>query len=356
MLRSEAQAVILFEIQEHPGGSMDLRPLGRTGVRVPALCLGTMTFGQQCDEQTSFDILDKAFEAGIDFFDTADVYPLGGGAGKAGDTELIIGRWMKDRGVRDKVFLATKCRGAMGPTANDQGLTRYNIQRAVENSLRRLQTDVIDLYQAHYFDPHTPIDETLRALDDLVRAGKVRYVGCSNYPAWQLAEANGVAAKFDLARYETVQPRYNMLYREIETELLPLCRASKMGVIVYNPLAGGVLSGKYKVGQSIDAESRFNLPGAGKMYQQRYWEDRKLEISQRLAEESNKRGLSPVSVAIAWTIAQPGITSAIIGATRAEQLDASIAGADLTLDDELTALCDDIWWQLPRVPVVEGYR
>lgn len=335
---------------------MDLRPLGRTGVRVPVLCLGTMTFGGQCDEQTSFAIMDKAFEAGIDFFDTADVYPLGGGPKKVGETEAIIGRWMKERGLRDKIFLASKCRGAMGPTLNDQGLSRYNIQRAVENSLRRLQTDVIDLYQTHFFDPHTPIDETLRALDDLVRAGKVRTVGCSNYPAWRLAEANGVAAKLGLARYETVQPRYNMLYREIETELLPLCRATQMGVIVYNPLAGGVLTGKYKPGQEVEAGSRFDLPVAGEMYQKRYWEDRKLEIAANLALECEKRGLSPASVAVAWTLAHPGVTSAIIGATRPDQLDANIAGAGLELDDELKALCDDIWWRLPRVAVVEGYR
>jgi 1-deoxyxylulose-5-phosphate synthase len=335
---------------------MDLRPLGRTGTRVPVLCLGTMTFGHQSDEKTSFDILDKAYEAGLDFFDTADVYPLGGGADKAGDTEAIIGRWMKARGVRDKIFLATKCRGAMGPTVNDQGLSRYNIQRAVENSLRRLQTDVIDLYQTHFVDAHTPIDETMGALDDLVRAGKIRYVGCSNYPAWQLAEANGVAAQKDLARYETVQPRYNLLYREIETELLPLCRSSKIGVIVYNPLAGGMLTGKYAKGQAVEAGSRFDLPVAGKMYQKRYWEDHKIELVSNLSDEIKGRGLHPAAVAVAWTLAQPGITSAIIGASKPEQLDASIAGAELILDEDLKALCDAVWWQLPRVPVVDGYR
>ena len=335
---------------------MQRRAFGRTGVRVPTLCLGTMTFGGQCDEATSFAILDKAWEAGIDFFDTADVYPLGGGADKAGDTEVIIGKWMKDRGVRDQVFLATKCRGAMGPTINDQGLSRYNIQRAVENSLKRLQTDVIDLYQTHFFDPHTPIDETMRALDDLVRAGKVRYLGTSNYPAWQLAEANACADKLGLARYESIQPRYNMLYREIETELLPLTRASDMGVIVYNPIAGGVLSGRYKAGQDVEEGSRFAVPMAGEMYQKRYWEDRKLELTTNLANEAEKRGLSLASVAVAWTLQQPGITSAIIGASRPDQLDATIAGADLDLDEDLTALCDAIWWELPREPVVEGYR
>ena len=335
---------------------MNKRPLGRTGLLVPELCLGTMTFGQPCDEKTSYAIMDRAIEAGINFFDTADAYPLGGGREKAGDTESIIGRWMKDRGVRDRIFLATKCRAAMGPTINDQGLSRFNIQRAVENSLRRLQTDVIDLYQTHFFDTHTPIDETLRALDDLVHAGKVRYVGCSNYPAWRLADANGIAAKLGLARYETVQPRYNMLYREIKTELLPLCRMSQLGVIVYNPLAGGVLTGKYKPGQEVEAGSRFDNPIAGEMYRTRYWEDIKLEFAGTLAQECEKRGLAAASVAVAWTLAQPGITSAIIGATRPDQLDANIAAVGLELGDELKALCDDIWWQLPRVPVIDGYR
>ncbi|TDI62562.1 MAG: aldo/keto reductase [Alphaproteobacteria bacterium] len=335
---------------------MKRRPFGRTGVRVTPICLGTMTFGQQCDQDVSFAIMDKAYDMGVDFFDTADVYPLGGGADKAGQTETIIGNWLADRGVRDNIFLATKCRGHMGPTVNDQGLTRYNIQRAVENSLKRLQTDVIDLYQTHFFDPHTPIDETLRALDDLVKSGKVRYIGCSNYPAWQLAEANGVAAKLNLARYESVQPRYNMLYREIETELLPLCRASDIGVIVYNPIAGGMLSGRYKAGQNVEENSRFGLPGAGAVYQARYWEDRKIEIASNLAAESEKRGLSLASVAVAWTLQQPGVTSAIVGASRPDQLDASIAGATLELDDEMTALCDAVWWDLPRTPVTEGYR
>jgi len=335
---------------------MKRRPFGRTGVRVPTICLGTMTFGGQCDEATSFAILDKAYEAGVDFFDTADVYPLGGGAERSGDTEAIIGRWMKDRGVRDKIFLATKCRGAMGPTVNDQGLSRYNIQRAVENSLRRLQTDVIDLYQTHFFDPHTPIEETMRALDDLVRAGKVRYLGTSNYPAWRLAEANACADKMNLARYESIQPRYNLLYREIETELLPLTQASDMGVIVYNPIAGGVLSGRYKAGQDVEENSRFGLDLAGPMYRQRYWEDCKLELASNLADEAEKRGHSLAAVAVAWTLQQPGITSAIVGASRPDQLDATLAGAELELDDELTAMCDDVWWQLPRVPVVEGYR
>ena len=335
---------------------MKLRPFGSTGVRVPPLCLGTMTFGMQCDEATSFAIMDKAFESGIDFFDTADGYPLGGGPERAGRTEEIIGRWMKDRGVRDRIFLATKCRAPLGPTSNDGGLSRYNIQRAVERSLKRLQTDVIDLYQAHFFDPNTPIDETMRAYDDLVRAGKVRYLGCSNYPAWRLAEALHTSERLGLDAYQSVQPRYNLLYRDIETELLPLCREEGLGVIVYNPIAGGMLSGRYRKGQDVDPGSRFGLPIAGSTYQQRYWHDQHLEVVEQLADLASAAGHELASVAVAWVLRQPGITSAIIGASKPEHLEATRMGADLVLTDELAAACDAVWWRLPRVPVQEGYR
>ncbi len=335
---------------------MDRRPLGRTGLRVPSLCLGTMTFGVQADEPTSFAILDRAFESGLDFLDTADVYPLGGGTDLAGRTEEIVGRWMIARGARSRVFLATKCRGKMGAGTNDVGLSRFHIQRAVEASLRRLGTDVIDLYQTHFPDPHTPIDETLRALDDLVRKGMVRYVGCSNYPLFRLAEADRTARALGLARYETLQPRYNLLYREIETEVLPFGRQEQLGVIVYNPIAGGLLSGKYAAGEAPRAGTRFTIRGAGEMYRARYWDDTQLAAVSDLAKAAEARGLPLAAVAVAWVLAQPGITSAIIGASRAEQLDATLAGAELELDTELAQLCEDVWWRLPRRPVVEGYR
>jgi aryl-alcohol dehydrogenase-like predicted oxidoreductase len=203
------------------------------------------------------------------------------------------------------------------------GLSRFHIQRAVEASLRRLRTDVIDLYQTHFPDPHTPIDETLRALDDLVRAGKVRYVGCSNYPLFRLAEADRRARELGLTRYETLQPRYNLLYREIETELLPYARQEQLGVIVYNPIAGGLLSGKYRAGEAPRAGTRFTIRGAGEIYRQRYWDEAQLVAVAELAKEVEARGLALAAVAVAWVIAQPGVTSAIIGASRPEQLDAT---------------------------------
>jgi aryl-alcohol dehydrogenase (NADP+) len=226
----------------------------------------------------------------------------------------------------------------------------------VEASLRRLGTDYIDLYQAHWDDRETPLDETLRAFDDLVRAGKVRYVGCSNYPVWRLAGALRAADRLGVAGYCSVQPRYNLLYREIETELLPLCRAEGLGVLVYNPLAGGFLSGKHRADAEPEAGGRFTLGTAAGIYRHRYWQEAQFRVVEGLAKECEARGVSLVSAAVAWVLAREGVTSAIIGASRPAQLDASLAAADLKLDPELRKLLDDAWWALPRRPVVEGYR
>ena len=331
---------------------MQLRPFGRSGLRVPPLCLGTMIFGRQVDAATSFAIMDKAFEAGVDFFDTANMY-------SGGETEKIIGQWMQERGLRDKILLASKCFMPMGPASNDKGLSRFNIQRSVEASLRRLDTDVIDLYQAHSFDADTPIDETLRAFDDLVRSGKVRYIGCSNYAAWQLAEAHGTSEQLNLERYASIQPRYNLMYREIETELLPYCEHSETAVIVYNPLAGGVLSGKYRKGEPPAAGTRYATLPKGRIaeiYENWYFRDAQLDLVEELASAVDKRGASLITLAIAWVIQQAGVTAAIIGASSPEQLDATLPAADFEIDDELAALCDSLWQRLPREPVVAGYR
>src|SRR5918998_1895032 len=234
--------------------------LGRTGLRVSRLCLGTMTFGVQCDEPASVAILDTAADAGITFIDTADVYPSGGDLSTVGRTEAIIGRWLQ--GKRTDFILATKCSGRMGPQAWQQGNSRKHILEAVDASLRRLQTDYIDLYQLHAPDPHTPIDETLRAMDDLIRSGKVRYIGCSNFLSYQVARAIGRSEALGVARFDSVQPRYNLLFRQIERELLPLCAEDGIGVIPYNPLAGGMLSGKHRGGEPT-AGTRFTLGAAG---------------------------------------------------------------------------------------------
>jgi aryl-alcohol dehydrogenase-like predicted oxidoreductase len=326
---------------------MQTRRMGRTGLKVSEICLGTMTFGHQCDERTSFAIMDKAAEHGVTFLDAADVYPVPPSIETAGLTETIVGRWLK--GKRDRFVVATKCRIRVGPGPNDEGLSRKHVLKAVEDSLRRLQTDYIDLYQSHSPDPDTPLEETLRAFDDLVRQGKVRYVGCSNYPAWQVALALGISAGHDLARLDCVQPRYNLLYRDIEAELLPLCRDQGLGVIPYNPLAGGFLTGKYRSLEPV-AGTRFTLGKTGDLYRERYWHQAQLEAVEQLRRFFEPRGKSLIQVAVAWVLAQPGITSAIVGASRPEQLDESLAAVKLKLDaDELEA-CNLAWYSLPRTP------
>jgi aryl-alcohol dehydrogenase-like predicted oxidoreductase len=335
---------------------MKTRRLGRSGLEVPVLCLGTMTFGLQADRKTSVAILDAAVEARLLFLDTADAYPLGGTLETVGRTEEILGEWMRERGNRERILLATKCWAPMRRGPNAWGLSRQHIVESVEASLRRLDTDWIDLYQSHAFDPHTPIDETLRAFDDLVRAGKVRYVGCSNYPTWRLGGALAAAERIGVAGYASVQPRYNLLYREIETELLPLCRAEGLGVLAYNPLAGGFLSGKYRGDEAPREGTRFTLGTAAGRYQERYWQQAQFQAVERFTKAAEQRELDPVSLAVAWVIAQDGITSAIIGASRPEQLAPSLAAPDIEIDPELAELCDELWWSLPRRPVQEGYR
>lgn len=326
---------------------MKIKRLGRTGLKVSEICLGTMTFGNQCDEAASGAIMDKAFEHGVTFFDAADVYPIGGTPESKGRTEEFIGRWLKGR--REQIVLATKFNGEMGTGPNERGGSRKHIFQAIEASLRRLQTDYVDLYQMHSVDFETPLDETLRSLDDLVHSGKVRYIGCSNYPAWLLTKGLWISDRLGLARFDSVQPRYNLLFRHIEAELLPLALDQGIGVISYNPLAGGVLTGRYQAGQPVEEGTRFALQqNAGKVYRARYWQEAQLQAVDQLKQLCDERKVSITQVAIAWVLAQPGITSAIVGASKAGQLDQSLPAVDLTLDEALKAACDDIWYQLPR--------
>ena len=329
---------------------MKTKRMGRTGLKVSEICLGTMTFGRQCDEPMSFSIMDAAIEAGVDFFDTADVYPVGGTIETVGRTEEIIGNWLKARGKRDQIVLATKCWGAMGRRPNDQGLSRKHICSAIDASLRRLQTDYVDLYQVHAPDPNTPLDETLAALDSLVKQGKVRYLGCSNFQAWWLASALWTSDKLGLARFDCVQPRYNILFREIENELLPLCRHYGIGVIPYNPLGGGFLTGKYTLGAEPSVNLRFGLEGrAGKIYRQRYWQEEQFGAVKHLQDFFSERGKALTQVAVAWVLAQADITSPIVGATSPEQLKQSLPAVDLVLDEEEMKTCNEVWFNLPRL-------
>lgn len=335
---------------------MEMRRMGRHGLEVPALCLGTMTFGLQVDESGSRVILNRAFDHGLIYLDTSDAYPLGGTSETAGDTEEIIGRWMKDKRNREEVLLTTKCFAPTRRGPNSWGLSRQHIMDAIEGSLKRLDTDHIDLYLAHMDDTNTPLDETLRAFEDIVAAGMVRYVGCSNYSAWRLGKAQRVADELGTTGYMAIQSRYNLLYRDIETDLLPLCRDEGIGMMVYNPLAGGMLSGKYKAGQAPAEGTRFTIGNAGAMYQERYWQESQIAAVAQLKSEVEKRGLDLVSVAVAWVLAQPGVSTAIIGASRPEQLEANVAALEVEFDDELREICEGVWWTLPRRPVVPGYR
>jgi 1-deoxyxylulose-5-phosphate synthase len=319
---------------------MDHTRLGRTGLQVSRLCLGTMTFGLQCDEETSIAILDRAGEGGIDFIDSSDVYPLGGGLETQGRTEEILGRWLV--GKRDRFVVATKCFGRTGPAPFDQGNNRKHILSAVDASLRRLQTDYIDLYQLHGYDLVTPIEETLGALDDLVRQGKVRYIGCSNFLTYQLVRAIGRSETLGLARFDSVQPRYNLLFRQIEREMLPFCGEDGVGVIPYNPLAGGLLSGKHNRTEGPVSGSRFTLGTAARNYQDRYWHDREFDTVEKLQPLADEAGVSLVTLAVAWVLANPAITAPIIGASRPDQLDASLAATTFKIDETLKQQLDEI--------------
>jgi aryl-alcohol dehydrogenase-like predicted oxidoreductase len=314
--------------------------LGRTGLSVSRLCLGTMTFGLQCDEAASRAILDRAAAGGITFLDTADVYPVGGGLETVGRTEEIVGGWLEGR--RRDFVVATKCAGAMSARPWDRGGSRKHILDAIEGSLRRLRTDYIDLYQLHHWDPYTPIDETLRALDDVVRAGKARYVGCSNFHAYQVARALGRSEALGLARFDSVQPRYNLLFRQIERELLPLSREEGIGVIPYNPLAGGLLSGKHRRDAGPTAGTRFTLGNAAERYQDRYWHDREFETVEALRPLAAEAGMPLARLAVAWMLAEPAITSPIVGASRPEQLDDVLPATEKPLDAALKARLDEM--------------
>src|ERR1039457_2375582 len=319
---------------------MEHTRLGRPALQVSRLCLGTMTYGLQRDEPTAAAILDRAAEGGIDFLDTSDAYPLGGDLTTRGGTEEILGRWL--RGKRDRFVVATKCFAPTGPAPFDAGNSRKHILAAVDASLRRLQTDYIDLYQLHGYDPATPIDETLGALDDLVHQGKVRYTGCSNFLTYQLVRAIGRSATLRLARFDSVQPRYNLLFRQIERGMLPFCREEGVGVIPYNPIAGGLLSGKHSRTAPPPEGTRFTLGNAAGNYQDRYWHDREFDTVDAPRELPAQAGVNLVPLSVPWLLANEAVTAPIIGASRPGQLDSSLAAAELVLDDDLKARLDDL--------------
>ncbi|MCB0076676.1 MAG: aldo/keto reductase [Anaerolineales bacterium] len=319
---------------------MNYKRLGRTGLKVSELCLGTMQWGWTADENSAFEVMDEFVEAGGNFIDTADIYSRWVEGNEGGVSETVIGRWMRARGNRDQIVLATKVRGPMGDGPNDQGLSRAHIMDAVDASLRRMQTDYIDLYQSHAFDADTPIDETLRAYDDLVRAGKVRYVGASNYPAWRLMQALWSADTNGTARYDSLQPHYNLAHRaEFERELKALCEQYGIGVIPYSPLAGGFLTGKYSRDAATNSQRADGV--RNKYFNEAGW--RTLDALRGVA---NEVGSTPIAVALAWQLAQPVITAPIIGANSVEQLRGSLAATNVGLSDaQVQRLNDASAWK-----------
>ena len=320
---------------------MDYKNLGKTGLKVSPLCLGTMQFGWSADEPLSHKILSAAYEAGINFIDTANIYSRWVPGNPGGVSEQIIGRWMKSSGVpRERLVIATKVRGKMGDGPNDEGLSRVHILQAVDASLKRLQTDYIDLYQTHYPDQGTPIEETLRALDDLICAGKVRYVGASNYAAWELMEALWTSDKYGLARFDSLQPHYNLIERdEFERELRAVCAKFSLGVIPYSPLAGGFLTGKYRKGQPMpDSVRARRLEHA--------CTDKNFRLIDALDEIAKVHGASISQIALAWMLMGPVITSPIVGPNKLEQLTDNLAALNVKLTVEEKKSLDGLTaWQ-----------
>jgi aryl-alcohol dehydrogenase-like predicted oxidoreductase len=321
---------------------MKFTKFGGTGLTVSRLFLGTGTFGTQADEAVACQILDKAAGAGVNVIDTADIYPMGPDRSVVGRAEEIVGRWL--RGRRDQFIIATKVGAPMGPAPWQQGGSRKHILDGIDESLKRLGTDYVDLYQLHFDDPETPLDETLEALDTIVRAGKARYIGVSNFLAYRLARATGRAESLHLTRVASVQNRYSLLFRQMEQEVLPLAREEGIAVIPFNPLAGGLLSGKYRF-EDKPTEGRFSSElgqQSRDLYHERYWHQQQFESIEHMKTLAGEIGEPLPKVAIAWVLANPTITSAILGASRPDQLTDTLGAVDLEVPAELKAKLDEI--------------
>jgi aryl-alcohol dehydrogenase-like predicted oxidoreductase len=316
---------------------MEHRLLGRSGCAVSTLALGTMTFGSETDEDGSRAQLDVFVESGGNLIDTADVY-------SGGASEEIVGRWLASTApeARDTVVIATKGRFPTGPDANGVGLSRRHLQRAVDASLRRLGVDCIDLYQVHAWDPLTPLDETLRALDGMVRAGKIRYVGLSNYTGWQVQKAVGTAREHGLEAPVTLQPQYNLLVREVEWEIVPACLDTGLGLLPWSPLGGGWLTGKYRRDTAPVGATRLGEdPDRGvEAYSRRSTQERTWDVVDAVRGVAERRGVSMAQVALSWLVDRPAVTSVILGARSLEQLKDNLAAADMHLDADDTAVLD----------------
>ena len=322
---------------------MQYKNVGKSGLKVSRFCLGTMTLGKQVrvgaqvGEADSIRLIKMALDSGVSFIDTSNNYPQGA----AGESEEVIGEAL--RGVRDSAVLATKCQANVGPGPNDSGLSRKHVMKACEDSLRRLQTDYIDIYVSHRPDYSTPIEETLRAYDDLVRQGKVRYICSANSYAWQLAKALGVSELHNLEKYTSVQVPYNLLARDIETEMIPLCESEGVGICTFNPLAGELLTARHEFGKP-PAEGRFTLGGGlSQMYVARYWEETNFKAVDRLKELVKQHGCTLPQFSLAWILNNPAVTAVLSGSISPEQLKENLAATEMKLSPEELKACDEVW-------------
>jgi aryl-alcohol dehydrogenase-like predicted oxidoreductase len=314
--------------------------MGRTGLKVSTFCLGTMTFGSQVDEKGAIEIIERALDAGVNFIDTADAYT-------GGKSEEIVGKTLKEK--RNAIVLATKVGARVGEMQNYAGLSRKHIIKGIEDSLRRLQTDYIDIYYAHMPDHDTPLEETIRAMSDLVEQGKVRYIACSNYAAWQLCKALWISDKYNQAQFECIQSPYNLITRDIESELLPLCASERVGVCVYNPLAAGILTGKHDPTCPPAEGGRFTLERLGKNYYNRYWNEINFKSVEQLREIAMEHGKSLTQFSLAWVFNNELVTATICGTSSLEQLEQNLEATEIRLSKEEFAACDDVWKQI-RIP------
>ncbi|HWM88570.1 MAG TPA: aldo/keto reductase [Kofleriaceae bacterium] len=310
---------------------MEYRLLGRTGVKLSRLAFGAMSFGSDSDEATSRKVFARCLEAGVNHFDTADVY-------NRGQSEEILGRLVAEAGCRDSVVLASKAYFPSGKDVNARGSSRYHLVRAVESSLRRLGTDRIDLFYLHRFDDLTGLEETLRALDDLVRQGKILYPAASNFAAWQVSKALGVSARLSLAPIVCLQPMYNLVKRQAEVEILPMAAGEEIGVVCYGPTGGGLLTGKYGAGRRPSTGRLLEV----KMYETRYADEKNYEVADRFTALARERGIAPVALAIAWVAAHPAVTSVLLGARNLEQLEPALGALDIPMDESLRAAVSEL--------------
>jgi aryl-alcohol dehydrogenase-like predicted oxidoreductase len=310
---------------------MEYRDLGRTGVKVSPLCLGAMNFPEPSGEDESFEIINRALDGGINFIDTANVY-------NQGESEKIVGRALMENGRRDEVVLATKVYGSMGDGPNEQGVSRYHIIKSCEDSLRRLQTDRIDLYQLHRPGLTVPQEETLRAFDDLIRTGKVRYIGCSTHPTWMVMEALAISEKYGLNRYISEQPPYNLLDRRIENELIPLAQKYDLALLPWSPMAGGILAGRYNDSEAFPEGSR---AARGEWFAQRV-NQKGIEVAIKLADMATERDLTVAQLALLWVKDQPGVTSPIFGPRTLVHLEQALAILEVNLDEADIPLFDEL--------------